>query len=111
MKTIDDFIHLLVEKFDPLVTGFIENHCPEDNDELKSEFQIIFDCKVTPDTYERDLYITPPEGLGERKNLSELIVEGWFTQAAFDEAAAALEAVARELPEYKENGVFVFPLR
>lgn len=109
MKTIDDFVHSLVEKIDPLVAGFIKNDRPEDNDELK--YEILFDCKVTPDACERDLYVTPPEGFGERKHHSELIAEGWFTQEAFNEAAAAIEAAARELPEYKENGIFVFPLR
>lgn len=107
MKTVEEFLFFLCEKIDPLVAGILEG--PEDDEDLV--WQILFDCKVTPDTYVRDLYVTPPEGLGERKHHSELIAEGWFTQEAFDEAAAAIEAAARELPEYKENCYFEFPLR
>ena len=109
LSPLDKFIHFLVEKIDPLLADLPEINCPEDSDE--PNYKMLFDCKVTPDTYERSLYVTPPNGLGKEKHHSELIAEGLFTQEAFDEAAAAIEAAIRELPEYKEKGVFVFPLR
>lgn len=103
---MDEFIHFLVGQIEPLMSNLPDIDFQEDSE----DYEILFECKVTPDKYDRDLFVTPLKGNGRKKHHSELIADGLFTQEAFDEAVAAIEEEIRKLPEYKENGIFVFPL-
>lgn len=105
LPPLDKFVHFLVGQLEPLMATLPDIECLEDT------YQIIFDCKVTPDRYDRDLFVTLLREGGRKKHHSELITEGFFSQEAFEAAAAAIEQEARKLPEYKENGYFEFPLR
>ena len=105
LPPFDKFVHFLVEQLEPLMESYLN----AGTDECACE--IIFECKVTPDRYERDLFVTWEKVGTQKKHHSELIAEGFFSQEAFEAAAAAIEQEARKLPEYKENGYFEFPLR
>ena len=107
-QQMDEFIHFLVGQLEPLMENLPEIDFPKDSDE--GDYYIQFECKVAPDTYERDLYVTP-YGEDCKKRHLELIAEGFFSLEAFDEAVAAIEQEIRKLPEYKENNYFEFPLR
>lgn len=109
LPPIEKFVHFLVDRLEELVTDLPDKESPCDTGE--NDYEILFECKVTPDTYERDLYITPLKGNGRKTHHSEWIAEGAFTQETFDEVAAAIEQEIRKLPEYKENNYFEFPLR
>lgn len=109
LPPLDKFIHFLVDRLEALVSGLPDIESPYGTGE--NDYEILFECKVTPDTYERDLYITPLKGDGKKTHHSEWIAEGIFTQEAFDETVAVIEQEIRKLPEYKENGYFEFPLR
>ena len=108
LPPLDIFIHFLVDRLEALLSN-LPGVEPENG--TGEDYDILFECKVTPDTYERDLYTTPLKGNGKKMHHSEWIAEGAFTQAAFDEAVAAIEQEIRKLPEYKENNYFEFPLR
>ena len=106
---LDKFIHFLIDRLEELVSDLPDIESPNDTEE--SDYEILFECKVAPDTYARDLYITPLKGNGKKMHHSEWIAEGAFTQEAFDESVAAKEQEISKLPEYKENNYFVIPLR
>ncbi len=106
---MNEFVHFLVYRLEARVSGLPDIESPNGTDE--EDYEILFECKVTPDTYERDLYITPLKGNGKKTHHSEWIANGLFTQEAFDETVAVIEQEIRKLPEYKENGYFEFPLR
>ena len=108
LPPFDKFVHFFVEQLEPLMANLPEIDLPKDSDDV--DYYIQFECKVTPHTYERDLYVTP-HGEDSKKHHLELIAEGFFTQEAFEAAATAIEQEARKLPEYKENNYFEFPLR
>ena len=102
---MDEFIHFLVGQLEPLMennlnTGTYDSNC-----------EILFECKVTPDRYERDLFATWQKEGAKKRHHSELIAEGFFSQEAFEAAATAIEQEIRKLPEYKENNYFEFPRR
>ncbi len=109
LPPLDKFIHFLVDRLEALVSGLPDIESPNGTGE--EDYEILFECKVTPDTYERDLYIIPLKGNGKKTHHSEWIAEGIFTQEAFDETVAAIEQEIRKLPEYKENNYFEFPLK
>ena len=106
---MDEFVHFLVYRLESLVSDLPDIESPNGTGE--EDYEILFECKVTPDTYERDLYTIPLKGNGKKMHHSEWIAEGAFTQEAFDETVAAIEQEIRKLPEYKENGYFEFSLR
>lgn len=108
LPPFDQFVHFLVDRLEALLSN-VPGLNPEN--ETGEDYEVLFECKVTPDTYERDLYTTPLKGKGKKMHHSEWIAEGAFTQEAFDEAVAAIEQEIRKLPEYKENNYFEFPLR
>lgn len=109
LPPLEKFVHFLFDRLEELVTDLPDKESPYGTGE--SDYEILFECKVTPDAYERDLYITPLKGNGKKTHHSEWIAEGIFTQEAFDETVAVIEQEIRKLPEYKENGYFEFPLR
>jgi len=109
LPPFDIFVHFLVDRLEALVSDLPD--IESSNGTGEEDYEILFECKVTPDIYERDLYITPLKGNGKKTHHSEWIAEGLFTQEAFDETVAAIEQEARKLPEYKENGYFEFPLK
>ena len=108
LPPFDKFVHFLVDRLEALLSTL-----PGIDPEIGTgeDYEVLFECKVTPDTYERDLYTTPLKGNGKKMHHSEWIAKGVFTQEAFDEAVAAIEQEIRKLPEYKENNYFEFPLR
>ena len=108
LPPLEKFVHFLVDRLETLLSNL-----PGIDPEIGTgeDYEVLFECKVTPDTYERDLYTTPLKGNGKKMHHSEWIAEGAFTQEAFDEAVAAIEQEIRKLPEYKENNYFEFPLR
>lgn len=105
---MDKFVHFLVYRLEALVSDLPDIASPNDTEE---DYEILFECKVTPNTYERDLYITPLKGNSKKTHHSEWIANRLFTQEAFNEAVTDIEREIRQLPEYKENGYFEFPLR
>ena len=109
LPPLEKFIHFLFDRLETLAWDLPDKESPYGTGE--NDYEILFECKVTPDTYERDLYITPLKGSGKKTHHSEWIAEGLFTQEAFDETVAAIEQEIRKLPEYKENNYFEFPLR
>lgn len=109
LPPFDQFVHFLVDRLETLVSNLPDIESPNGTGE--EDYEVMFECKVTPDTYERDLYITPLKGNGKKTHHSEWIAEGIFTQEAFDETVTVIEQEIRKLPEYKENGYFEFPLR
>ena len=109
LPPLEKFVHFLVDRLETLVWDLPDKESPYGTGE--NDYEILFECKVTPDIYERDLYITPLKGNGKKTHHSEWIAEGLFTQEAFDETVAAIEQEIRKLPEYKENNYFEFPLR
>ena len=108
LPPLDKFVHFLVDRLEALLSTL-----PGIDPEIGTgeDYDVLFECKVTPDTYERDIYTTPLKGNGKKMHHSEWIAQGAFTQEAFDEAVAAIEQEIRKLPEYKENNYFEFPLR
>ena len=108
LPPLDKFVHFLVDRLEALLSTL-----PGIDPEIGTgeDYDVLFECKVTPDTYERDLYTTPLKGNDKKMHHSEWIAQGAFTQEAFDEAVAAIEQEIRKLPEYKENNYFEFPLR
>lgn len=105
LPPFDKFVHFLVGQLEPLMENYLNTGTDDSNCE------ILFECKVTPDRYERNLFATWQKEGAKKRHHSELIAEGFFSQEAFEVAATAIEQEIRKLPEYKENGYFEFPLR